>query len=658
MHYSVRLLLLSLFILLLPVGKISAQNYNVDSLKQIVASAKHDTIKLGAISYILINIPGEGKEYNYYRDKFKSIANIGLKSNPDPETKKQYFSALGMYNVYKSYETMQTDIVTSIKYIDKSIEYFTKADDKRNLSSAYVGVGTLYYKIGNREKAISNFFKGLKQFELLKDNEGIAYASQNIANAYGSESSSKAVPYFFKALEYYKDESVLSLQDKAQKAYLLASLGDYYINAKDCGNANLYFEKSLAVAKQVEDGNLLSELYCRQGKAEERCNKNYAKALGLYDQALKIGTLDENRARALLNKGHVQLLQKSYKEAEKNLNEALVLERKVGYLNARKDALGYLYDLYKQTGNYKKAVDIIDRYNRAKDSLDEEKSHDALTKQQLTYDYEKRELQSKLAQERRLSEIKLENERQNTRKDIMIAVIAMIVVILIISLVYLYKYFKQKNIITANKNNELRQKLLLTQMNPHFIFNSVDNIQSLIYADKNDEAVNYLTKFSKLTRQILEHSTEDYITLDEELSMTKNYLAIQQLLYNNNFTYTVDADDDIDAEFILLPPMLTQPFIENAVKHGLKNTQEGGKINVRFYMHNDSLFFEVTDNGTGIIAKEDDNKHRSLATQIVTERLKGNANRKTIDIEISNIVDNEKVQGVITRFEIPYIKDI
>lgn len=654
MHYPVRLLL---FITLLPFSSIFAQNYNVDSLKQIVASPKHDTIKLGAISYILINIPSEGKEYNFYRDKFKDIANKGLKGNPDPESKKQYISALGMYNVYKSYETMQTDIVASIKYIDKSIEYFSKADDKRNLSSAYVGVGTLYYKIGNREKAISNFFKGLKQFELLKDNEGIAYASQNIANAYASESSSKAVPYFFKALEYYKEESKLSLQDKAQKAYLLASLGDYYINTKDCDSANIYFEKSLAVARQVDGGNLLSELYCRQGKAEELCNKDYDKALNFYDKALNISTLDENRARALLNKGHVQLLKKQYKEAEKNLNEALVIERKLSYLNARKDALGYLYDLYKQTGNYKKAVNIIDHYNRAKDSLDEEKSNDALIKQQLTYDYEKRELQSKLSQEKKLSAIKLENERQNTRKDIILAIIGMLVIILVISLIYLYKYFKQKNIITANKNNELRQKLLLTQMNPHFIFNSVDNIQSLIYADKNDEAVSYLTKFSKLTRQILENSTEDYITLAEEISMTTNYLAIQQLLYNNNFSYTVTADDAIDADYILLPPMLTQPFIENAVKHGLKNTAQGGIINVRFYMDNNALFFEVKDNGSGLVAKENDGNHKSLATQIVAERLKNNATKKPIGISISNIVDNSTIRGVVTRFEIPYIQD-
>jgi len=654
MHYIVRLLL---FITLIPFCSTFAQNYNVDSLKQIVAGPKHDTVKLGAISYILVNIPSEGKEYNFYRDKFKDIANKGLKGNPDPESKKQYISALGMYNIYRSYETMQSDIVASIKYMDKSIEYFTKVDDKRNLSSTYVGIGILYYKIGNREKAIANFFKGLKEFELLKDKEGIAYASQNIANAYASEKNEEGVPYFIKALGYYSEDSKLSLQDKAQKAYLLASFGEYYMSKNQCDSANIYFNKSLAVAKEVDNGDLLSELYCRQGKAEELCYRNYEKALQLYQKGLELSTNEENRARSFLCIGHIYLLQKRYKDAGVHLKKALKLETSLGYLHAKKEALGYLYDLYKETGNYEQAITIVDEYNSAKDSLDEELSANALTKQQLKYDYEKKELQSKLSQEKKLSAIKLENERQNTRKDIILAVIGMLVIILVISLIYLYKFYKQKNIINANKNNELRQKLLLTQMNPHFIFNSVDNIQSLIYADKNDEAISYLTKFSKLTRQILENSNENYITLAEELNMTANYLAIQQLLYNNNFTYTISADDEIDADFILLPPMLTQPFIENAVKHGLKNTTSGGVIAVRFYMDGEALFFEVTDNGTGLVTKEDGDTHKSLATQIITERLKHNATKKPIAITTANIVVDDKVQGVHTRFEIPYILD-
>jgi LytS/YehU family sensor histidine kinase len=192
-------------------------------------------------------------------------------------------------------------------------------------------------------------------------------------------------------------------------------------------------------------------------------------------------------------------------------------------------------------------------------------------------------------------------------------------------------------------------------MNPHFIFNSVDNIQSLIHNKQDQEAISYLGKFSKLTRQILENSNEETISLNEELSTLENYLTIQQLLYNNSFTFSIEVDESIDKENIFLPPMLTQPFVENAIKHGLKNKTQGGQVKVKFFMKEQSLFFEVSDNGSGLEEKAGTG-HKSMSTRIVTERLNTTA-KKPIEIQTKNRVENNEVKGVITTFEIPYICD-
>jgi len=130
-------------------------------------------------------------------------------------------------------------------------------------------------------------------------------------------------------------------------------------------------------------------------------------------------------------------------------------------------------------------------------------------------------------------------------------------------------------------------------MNPHFIFNSIDNIQILIRNGQNNEAVSYLNKFSKLTRQILENSSENYISLEEELIMIENYLVIQQLLYNNKFEFSIEVAPSIATEMLFLPPMLTQPFIENAIKHGLKDLYSGGRITIHFYMQDNKLFLKL-----------------------------------------------------------------
>ncbi len=230
----------------------------------------------------------------------------------------------------------------------------------------------------------------------------------------------------------------------------------------------------------------------------------------------------------------------------------------------------------------------------------------------------------------------------------------------LIFLVVIYQnYFskmKQKQIISTLEKQALNQKLLLTQMNPHFIFNSIDNIQGLIYNNQNPEAINYLTKFSKLTRQILENSNENYISLSEEIEMIENYLVIQQLLYNNKFSFKIDVDDTIDTEIILLPPMLTQPFIENAIKHGLKNKLEMGKIEICFYLQNNKLFFEVSDNGNGFDIIKKTSNHKSLAMTITKERLISYTKNEHFVIQTNDILDsNQKIVGAKIKFEIPYI---
>jgi LytS/YehU family sensor histidine kinase len=193
-------------------------------------------------------------------------------------------------------------------------------------------------------------------------------------------------------------------------------------------------------------------------------------------------------------------------------------------------------------------------------------------------------------------------------------------------------------------------------MNPHFIFNSIDNIQGLIQDKQDKEAVDYLSKFSKLTRQILENSNENYISLSEEVEMTQNYLAIQQLLYNNKFSYTISIEDAIDSETIFLPPMLTQPFIENAIKHGLSNKSEEGMITIHFYLKEAKLFFEVTDNGKGFETDKKTTNHKSLAMTITKERLIGYTKNQDFLVQTDNIMDQHtNIVGAKVSFEIPYI---
>lgn len=167
--------------------------------------------------------------------------------------------------------------------------------------------------------------------------------------------------------------------------------------------------------------------------------------------------------------------------------------------------------------------------------------------------------------------------------------------------------------------------------------------------------MDYLGKFSKLTRQVLENSDEDYISLSDEVSLINNYLALQQLS-GHAFVFTVSVDDALEPESILLPPMLTQPFIENAIKHGVNSRAEGGRIDVRFYSHENKLFFEVTDNGNGFEANKKQHRHKSMSMGITRERLAHYAKNRDIAIKVDNLKDQgQNTIGAKVGFEIPYI---
>lgn len=189
------------------------------------------------------------------------------------------------------------------------------------------------------------------------------------------------------------------------------------------------------------------------------------------------------------------------------------------------------------------------------------------------------------------------------------------------------KLKQEKDKINSEKELlELEQRLLRSQMNPHFIFNSIAGIRGNILNDEKDKAVFYLTKFSKLLRQILENSTQVCVTLTEELNTIENYIALQQMRYDNKFTYEIKIDKDINTDDIEIPSLLIQPFIENSIEHGFKGIDYQGKIDINI-VRTDVKKIQITiiDNGRGIGNKVynevQDLKNRSISLDIIKMQL-------------------------------------
>ena len=210
---------------------------------------------------------------------------------------------------------------------------------------------------------------------------------------------------------------------------------------------------------------------------------------------------------------------------------------------------------------------------------------------------------------------------------------------------------------------ELEQKAMRLQMNPHFIFNALNSIQSLIGTGKETEARYYLAKFSRLMRQILDNSRKSTISLDEEIHSLENYLLIEQFCNAERFNYSIEVDESMEKDFIKLPPMLIQPFVENAIKHGMKGRSETdgkGTIRIQFEEKNNLLICTIEDNGIGRKASavlnesSQETYHTSTGLSVTAERLKRMASESTEEpLEIIDLYEAGVACGTRVILRIP-----
>ena len=231
-----------------------------------------------------------------------------------------------------------------------------------------------------------------------------------------------------------------------------------------------------------------------------------------------------------------------------------------------------------------------------------------------------------------------------------------IILVVLLIVFTIYRRFKLKNKELRMKLEmersllELEQKALRLQMNPHFIFNALNSIHNLIILNDSAKARYALSKFSKLMRMVLENSREKLISIDAEIETLENYVQLEKLTTQNEFIFEIEVDENLDTNEPILPPLMLQPFVENAIIHGLKNIMHEGKIKVFFKLIGEHILqCTIDDNGigrvnAGQINAQKENYHKSTALQVTQERL-SNINSKPDFIPFT-ILDKTDENGI------------
>ncbi|WP_397444972.1 tetratricopeptide repeat protein [Polaribacter sp. R77954] len=393
-----------------------------------------------------------------------------------------------------------------------------------------------------------------------------------------------------------------------------------------------YFLKSLAINNKIN--NIFGKVICNGSIANIYIKQNKAKkAIALittnFDAVKRLGN-KEMLSNYYLNLGWAQGKLNQFLNAEKNINSGLAIAKKYNFALEQSYAYSYLSELYQQKKEYKKALEFYKLSYEFESKISNERNTQYVNDLIIKYDSERKNNEIKnLAKQNEIAQLQLVKNRN-------IWAIILVTFLLIIAVLYfLYRQRllkKQKRILT------LEQDVLRTQMNPHFIFNALNSIKHYIINNEQKNAVRYLNKFSKLVRKILESSKLKEVSLQEELETMDLYMNIENIRFSNEIDYVFKVDENLDLANIKVPPLVLQPFLENALWHGLSSKKGDKKIVLSVFKPSaDFVQIDIEDNGIG----------RTASAKIKSNKI---INRKSIGIELTK----ERLQNFIKDFQNPF----
>ncbi|MFT5821622.1 MAG: tetratricopeptide (TPR) repeat protein [Crocinitomix sp.] len=553
----------------------------------------------------------------------------------------------------------------------------TEADTIRG--EAYLRLSELYY-MQNVDSMLLICEEGVKVTSLYNQKitpvihrKLLDQKSQLINNAglgnYKTGNLSRAATLWYKSLELEEE-----LGDILGQTRVLNNIGNVQLDLEETEKSIETFHTILPLQEALKDSAGIARTYNVLGYIE-RINGNDSLALDWYEKALGIRLRINSKAgiaASRINIGFIYKKQEKYTAAIRQYHLAAEIYRELGdrrslitvsnnlancayeigdYLAASKFARsGYieavelqalddqmylneiLYKINKSTGNDTKALLHYQEFITIKDSINSRANYKALVNLEMEYEFQKKEKIKELEriQEKARADLKNQAEQERSFRFKLIAVLVSIGLLLVMVLLYFISkqlhLSKQQQSIIEKQNKEIEMKALRSQMNPHFLFNSLNSIKHFIIKNESTVAAGYLTKFAKLVRLVLENSKHNLISLQEELDCLNYYLELEKLRFDGKFDFKIT--NDAEAISVQVPPLILQPFIENAIWHGILNKVDGlGQINIVVKDMENAVQIEICDNGIGRkkaadIVAESGLQKKSMGLTLTHDRLK------------------------------------
>ncbi len=510
----------------------------------------------------------------------------------------------------------QEELEKSKSYLDIALKLSEKLENDEAKTIIFNSLGNYYLKKSNTSKAIEYYLISIKIEEKQKDAE-LASSYINLGIVY------KRLKNYKESENYLvKAGSAYSKNPEITKLYSYLNLAELYLETKNY-ERNLTMSDTiymLATKVGMKPGIGASFTYKASSLYEL---KEYEEALTKIDSALTyFPRATPHRYKILLDKAKVLSKLKKYNQAETILLELLPpLEN---FWEKKAYALLYLSDVYKGKKQFDKSLEYFELHKVADDTLKSRELKNEVANLLVKYETGEKEIAiEKLNQEAKIKDLELRNSYFITISSVVLGFIILIAV---------WIFFRQKNIIDTFEKEQAKLRWRRAQLNPHFFFNVLTAIQTRVLEGEKQVANKYIGEFSYLMRQVLEGLNQEKVSLEEEIKFLTTYLDLEKLSLDFDYDIRIEPQD-LEIEDIFIPTMLLQPFVENAIEHGLKKSNKENKnLNIKVTeINQNELQISVKDNGIGR-NQERKKQHISRALEITADRQRLMKNEFTYQI--------------------------
>ncbi len=509
----------------------------------------------------------------------------------------------------------KSNFYTALQYHQQALNDFEQENDAVSMANCYRSMGVDYQYLSQYPKALECLQKAFNSYEKAENKSGMAgtFGDMGIVYTY-LENLPRALQYHQKSLELYELSG-----DKKGMADELGNLGNVYDNMDDSANALQSYHKALEISESAGFKRSIASNTCNIGIVYSYYG-DYLKAFGYLSKAYSFYQKEGDKINTALTLDEIA---KIYVDAPDNLlikmgvnpkdrfpkaiqyqKHALALARETGSINSQATRWQSLSNTYEGQKDFAKSLDAYKQAVLLRDSASNTNMTREITRLEMQNEFDKKQALARADNDKKHALAIDEINKQKIIRNASIGIGALLVLSAIAGII-LYK--RRKDIIEKKKEAEFNTqvaytelKALRAQMNPHFIYNSLNSINDYIDKHETELATSYTTKFAKLMRMILENSEQKAVPLADDLKALELYMQLESMRMQNKFNYEIKVDDGIDQENTLIPPLILQPFVENSIWHGISKKQGVGKIMISIHKEGNMINCIVEDNGIGM----------------------------------------------------------